>query len=224
MTTLLGQAFRKFISTTCAAFVTWELPREEAARTRRRAAAAKKTSKACEKASVMKQGKQPATTSKSRKRKLFNLCTYKFHALGDYTMTIRLFGTSDSYSTQVVSCIFISMSFLNELFQGELEHRRIKRFFARTNKNNHPHQIAKHERRERRLHSMKLQGAAGIDGKQQTRQSKSLPLDQDPLPYTDPAAHYHISPSTRHFVNITNWLGDNVDDPALQVNYLRFTL
>jgi hypothetical protein len=104
-TTLLGQVFRKFISITCAAFVTRELPREEAARTRRRAAAAaKKTGKASQKHAATKQGKQPAITSKSRKRKPFNLCTYKFHALGDYAKTIRLFGTSDSYSTQVVRC------------------------------------------------------------------------------------------------------------------------
>ena len=41
----------------------------------------------------------------SRKKKL-NLNTYKFHALGDYVTTIRLFGTTDSYSTQLVSSIF----------------------------------------------------------------------------------------------------------------------
>jgi hypothetical protein len=37
------------------------------------------------------------------KVKLLNLLTYKFHALGDYVQTIKLFGTTDSYSTQVVS-------------------------------------------------------------------------------------------------------------------------
>jgi len=35
-------------------------------------------------------------------KKTLNLNTYKFHALGDYVATIRLFGTTDSYSTQVV--------------------------------------------------------------------------------------------------------------------------
>ena len=39
---------------------------------------------------------------RSLKKKL-NLNTYKFHSLGDYVATIRLFGTTDSYSTQVVS-------------------------------------------------------------------------------------------------------------------------
>jgi hypothetical protein len=110
-TTLLGQTLRKFVSTTCAAYVTWELPKEEAARTRRRTAATKNPSKAHGKA-PNKSPREPGQSSmkpKSRMRKAFNLCTYKLHALGDYAKTIRLFGTSDSYSTQVVRCIFISL-------------------------------------------------------------------------------------------------------------------
>jgi hypothetical protein len=34
--------------------------------------------------------------------KVLNLLTYKVHALGDYVQTIRMFGTTDSYSTQIV--------------------------------------------------------------------------------------------------------------------------
>ena len=41
--------------------------------------------------------------SRSSKKKILNLNTYKFHALADYVATIRLFGTTDSYSTLVVS-------------------------------------------------------------------------------------------------------------------------
>jgi hypothetical protein len=101
-TTLLGQLLRKFVDITCAAFVTRELPKEVAARTRRRAAAsAKKASKPINE--IPAKNKASATQSKTGARKLFNLCTYKLHALGDYVKTIRLFGTSDSYSTQVVS-------------------------------------------------------------------------------------------------------------------------
>ena len=43
--------------------------------------------------------------SHSSKKKVLNLNTYKFHALGDYVATIRLFGTTDSYSTMLVSFI-----------------------------------------------------------------------------------------------------------------------
>jgi len=40
------------------------------------------------------------------KVKLFNLLLYKLHALGDYVQTIKLFGTTDLYSTQIVSLKF----------------------------------------------------------------------------------------------------------------------
>lgn len=36
------------------------------------------------------------------KVKVLNLFTYKLHALGDYVNAIRLFGSTDSYSTQIV--------------------------------------------------------------------------------------------------------------------------
>lgn len=53
---------------------------------------------------AMQPSSDPATelSSDSAKVKILNLCTYKLHALGDYVRTIRLFGTTDSYSTQIV--------------------------------------------------------------------------------------------------------------------------
>jgi hypothetical protein len=52
------------------------------------------------------QAPSPAVSAAKGKRpKILNLFVYKLHALGDYTETIRLFGTSDSYSTQIVSII-----------------------------------------------------------------------------------------------------------------------
>jgi hypothetical protein len=94
--TTLGQHLRTFAAKTCSMFVTKELPREEAARGRRKAAAAKKNSKGPQAAP----GSVPVSTG--AKMKVFNLFTYKLHALGDYMNTIRMFGTTDSYSTQVV--------------------------------------------------------------------------------------------------------------------------
>jgi hypothetical protein len=92
-TTALGKIIRHFVNITCAAFKTNELPREEAARGRREAANAKK-------------GKEKATTGtskrKERKERTFIMSTYKLHALSDYVASIRLFGTSDNYTTQVV--------------------------------------------------------------------------------------------------------------------------
>jgi hypothetical protein len=92
-TTSLGTVLRRFVRTTCEAFVTKELPREAEARKRRKPA------------STGKKANTDAPTSKTpekNKRKLFSLSTYKLHALGDYAETIRHYGTSDSYSTQIV--------------------------------------------------------------------------------------------------------------------------
>lgn len=99
VTTSLGRQMRYFAKHTCSMFVTKELQHEEAARGRRRH---KKAATA-----AMNAG-QPAPAVPPPgplKVKLFNLFTYKFHALGDYFPTIRLFGSTDSYSTQTVCCL-----------------------------------------------------------------------------------------------------------------------
>lgn len=75
-----------------AAFNTVELPREAAARSKRE---------------LRSQGTgndsslQPPTQY-SRRPKFLNLHTVKFHFLGDYVPHNRHFGTTDSYSTQLV--------------------------------------------------------------------------------------------------------------------------
>lgn len=94
-TTRLGSALRKFARSTCEDFITVDLPSEEAARGRRKAARATRVSSR----PTTQKGKEKAKGPKTRK---FNLKTYKMHALGDYAKCIRLFGTSDGYSTQTV--------------------------------------------------------------------------------------------------------------------------
>jgi hypothetical protein len=203
---MLGQILRRFVNITCKAFRTQELPRETAARGRRKAAIAAKTGKP-----------PPSTTKKAKARqKYFNLSTYKLHALGDYAKTIRLFGTTDNYSTQVVrfthSYFHLFKNELND--QGELEHRRIKRFYPRTNKVGYPQQIAKHQRRERLLYNL---------SKSSTPENNPTATvsfqESDPLPYTPPTVHHHISNSNRHHINLTAWLGTHSGDPALIVCY-----
>ncbi|KIK11947.1 hypothetical protein PISMIDRAFT_121797, partial [Pisolithus microcarpus 441] len=82
---MLTAQLRHFAEVTCAAFQTKELPSEAAARRR--------------------QQKRPQTNNQSGgpRPKVFNMLTYKIHALGDYVQTIKLFGTTDSYTTQIVS-------------------------------------------------------------------------------------------------------------------------
>jgi hypothetical protein len=164
----LGFILRKFAKKTCSAFETRELVKEVNARTRRKAAtsAKKRGSDNSKGIKAVKSGKgKDKATGKSEKgkekqqdskipkcRKLFNLYTYKLSTLGEYTWAILRYGTTDSYSTQTV-CMHSQSNLLTlKNGQGELEHRRIKRFYARTNKNKtFVSQITKHVRCERVL-------------------------------------------------------------------------
>ncbi|KAK6972044.1 GLOBIN domain-containing protein [Favolaschia claudopus] len=125
-TSELGVEMRRFSRRTCEEYATYELPSEYNRRVRRQA---KKNSKTNSSSTA------PAQTSK--KRKYFNLSTYKWHSVGHYPDIPRV-GTTDSVSTQ----------------NSELAHRRVKQLYALTNKRDIGPQIAKHERRGRILISM----------------------------------------------------------------------
>lgn len=102
VTTTLGAQFREFQQKVCPAFATRELPRETRARER------KSQSKSA--ASTEKRSKN-SDSSTSPKLKSFNLDNYKHHSLGDYVQAIRDFGTTDSFSTQIVSTSFYLFPF-----------------------------------------------------------------------------------------------------------------
>ena len=99
LTTELGKLMRNFRDVTQSAFETFELPKETGARQR---------------SQTSRKGKEKATPSGAtgKKPKNLNLFTYKWHALGDYVQTIRLFGGTDGFSTQVVSLAFIHVDSL----------------------------------------------------------------------------------------------------------------
>jgi hypothetical protein len=88
LTMELGRLMRKFRDVTTSDFATFELPRETEARKRR------------SKGKGTEGTSNPASTS--RKPKTLNLFTYKWHALADYVRSIRLFGGTDGFSTQLV--------------------------------------------------------------------------------------------------------------------------
>ena len=85
----LAAEIRRFQRKTCDEFKTYELPSEVAARYRRQQAQAGPSG--------------PAKPTSTARLISFNVHTYKFHALGDYSRSIRMFGTTDSYTTQTVS-------------------------------------------------------------------------------------------------------------------------
>jgi hypothetical protein len=107
-TTRLGVVLRKFESITCADFVTSELPSEEAARGRRKAAKAKKKGQGEAPMSERRKGNQQATVTSTGpvRQRNFALSTYKLHCLADYPKAIRSFGTTDGFSSQIVSASF----------------------------------------------------------------------------------------------------------------------
>ncbi|KAJ7290637.1 hypothetical protein C8J57DRAFT_1611754 [Mycena rebaudengoi] len=230
VTTQLGRQLRYFRRVTCAAFTTHELPSEEAARGRRRAKKA---------AAASAEGAPPPPPSEGKRLKIFNMFTYKGHSLGDYFRTIRFFGTVDSYSTQPVSWNWLNWGIIDKFCsaQGELEHRRVKRYYARTNRNDAVGQITQLERREAALlkiardqqHAQNTPPIETIEtpsnGTKRKRPGTKpaqtvLPTvdfaETEALPYTPPEAHYHISQSRNYHFNIQQFLTANYGDPAVK--------
>ena len=104
VTMSFGARIRAFQEKTCAAFSTHELEREQAVRLWRQDKV-KKAAGGTNSKVTTETNSQPQKSSSGRQPKQFNLKTYKYHALGDYSHTIRRFGTTDSYSTQPVGLI-----------------------------------------------------------------------------------------------------------------------
>ena len=227
VTTTLGYELRRFRATTCSVFFTTELPKEAAARQRKRgqkAKAAPKVPTLPAQASTSSSSKAPEGSSslpttgpppKKQRRKTFNLSIYKVHALGDYAHTVRLFGPTDSYSTQTVCLVMCFFYVMNTDLdrEGELEHRRVKRLYGRTNKNRAIKQMTKHERRETRL----LRARRAATSQQSTTHPHHVAFsEQDPLPYTDAALH-HISDSKKHGQDAFSFGRLFPNDPATKV-------
>jgi hypothetical protein len=116
-------------------------------------------------------------------------------------------------------------------FKGELSHRLVKQFYARTDKRNHGPQIAAQERRRRVLHitnqRMKDTAATAAANAAATEQdpptintvANTLQPQRDPLPRTPPRQHHHISESKRTWFDIKEFPYMSIleDDPAVEV-------
>lgn len=100
VTSIIGRQLRDFCNITCKDFNTTELPKEAQARAR------KETRRQTKRAPKPSSHALP-TPRMGKRAKTLNLFIYKLHALGDYAEHIRRFGTTDSYSTQIVSIIYL---------------------------------------------------------------------------------------------------------------------
>jgi hypothetical protein len=222
-TITIGRELRSFQAWT-RDFNTVDLPSETAARERRRRK--KATLEKANNSSSPSQDHPVSSRSEKAparsKVKLFNLLIYKFHALGDYVQTIKLFGTTDSYSTQVVSeNPFIHRGSISyKVFaQGELAHRLVKRFYQRTNKKDAIRQITRHERRYVRLRRAR-EAAASPRRRQAHHVSFS---ENDALPPSEADRHHHMSDSKNFPHHLLSFVQQPPHDPAKKV-YLFTTI
>lgn len=139
LTKEFGLLMRQFRDLSCSQFQTVELPREVEAHKRRQKRAQAKQLPASTGTGVRSAGElmasssnssipastaqptpsnvsptpaAPSSRSTSHKLKTLNIFTYKFHSLGDYVWTIRLFGGTDSFSTQLVRFFYSGYYFI----------------------------------------------------------------------------------------------------------------
>ncbi|KAJ7753919.1 hypothetical protein DFH07DRAFT_744109 [Mycena maculata] len=169
--------------------------------------------------------------SGTRTQKLVNFRLGHFACLSPDT--IPSFGTTDSYSTQIVCFVSFSRLFLDtdHEFQGELAHRLVKRFYARTNKRNHGPQIAAHERRQRILRKVRRHmlesdaAAAAAEPAEETSADPSTSANMtrsdlqpasESLPRTPPHHHHQISESRRTWIHATQFVSSQPNDPAVE--------
>ena len=149
-----------------------------------------------------------------------------YNTLGDYVKLIWKFGTTDNYSTQVVSESLLIVSYClpnHNLDQGELEHHQVKCFYSWMNKISFTHAIAKHQQRERLLHRIQEENctiAMAAEGSLPTAGGERPSLhfvNQEPLPNCVPDAHYQVSQGKKYYWDLVAWLSCNKDDKALEV-------
>ncbi|KAL5537155.1 hypothetical protein ACEPAF_978 [Sanghuangporus sanghuang] len=190
----LGKQVRLFKKET-SCYNTRELQREVAAHGRRYIAMVGK-GKGKAKPQSSKQGE---ASHGDPKRKILNINTPKFHALGEYAQAIRRFGTTDSYSTQI----------------GESQHKRVKRMYGRTNKRNAAKDVSKLEGRGRALNRIKSRMDNSVTSK---------PVES--LSKTSPSVHYHMPASQKDSETIGDWIHQHKADAVLRTfrDNLRFHL
>ncbi|KEP45340.1 hypothetical protein V565_285640 [Rhizoctonia solani 123E] len=201
-TAALGRRLRRFEKDITPRYATVETDQEFELRSRREAR-------------ELIRRRAEATTSitqdATKRQTGFSLKTYKLHALGGYVDAIKMFGTTDSYSTQI----------------SELEHRRAKAKARRTNLVNVVKDINKLDRREVHL-SRRAEQLAEAQASEQA--ATSLSNDFMPEPSSNelgtedddvsgrlpvPNERYHIGErGTR--IYLAHFLASRANDPAIQ--------
>ena len=121
-TARLGDLLRDFQKTVCPEYDTYDLPTEEAARSRRqvrKTAAPPPTHVYADSGSEEDEQMQKKAKKKvKRNMRQFNLDSYKLHSLGGYAKAIRQYGTTDNYNSQTVRVFYASEDYLLLVFHN----------------------------------------------------------------------------------------------------------
>ena len=104
----LCQALRYFVGVTCPQYKTKELPCEVNAHTARQRAQAARRADANKNVPKTVKGKQ------------FNTSMYKIHCIPNYPDTIQKYGTTDSYSTQMVGYLYFISKYSSDNCRASL--------------------------------------------------------------------------------------------------------
>ena len=211
----LGRKLRHFQSVVCSHYETLETAREAAARARAQAARANSSAAGAQ------------TNAGGRRRRVFNLCTSKIHALGDYVSEIKAYGSTDGYSTQLVRTLTLlieqrpRVSYL--FLQGEHEHRRVKARYRLTSKNKATAQIVQRDAYDNEMRfKAQLLRDQGIDIPfPQSMHPKSIKKD-GPTRDSRINDRYFIAKDEKGKLGISETLHRYRHDPAYQVSV--FTL
>ncbi|KAJ3543294.1 hypothetical protein NMY22_g3196 [Coprinellus aureogranulatus] len=122
----------------------------------------------------------------------FNITTPKFHFLGDYVKSIRLFGTTDNYSTQL----------------GELLHRFPKRWYKRTSKKNPRKDVMRYERRVARIRELRR-------GMKASRSTSEKAVEEQRIAAQVADTHHYIGSNRRNPIALSAF-GQNIDPETLE--------
>ncbi|KAI1791105.1 hypothetical protein LXA43DRAFT_889833 [Ganoderma leucocontextum] len=196
-TRILGSELQHFAYVTCAAFNTRETQGEYEARKRAEERRTKHTnSEAVHPLSTPFQCRDPATTG--RRPRTFNLQTVKTHFLRDYVATIKMCGTTDSYTTHI----------------GEHEHRHVKAMREHTNNINPDGQVVEMDAHESRMRLMAQElSDIGLDIPGVVSHSGDV---AEPI-VMRPEEQYSIGDTEKNFVDLGDWQEGYPHDPAIQV-------
>ena len=201
----LSRLMRQFERDVCSKYKTKELPKEKAARERRKQQ--KDAAIAATPGARQRQDKAPPAPANPVDadsaqevpskvlHKLLNLFTYKWHALGDYDSTIPIFSTTDNYSTQL----------------GEHAHCHVKRIYRVTNKNEAEQQIGKRTLQAQRM--LQAEFSLAKKGKHSHLPSVNA-SDRVPQDFGE-EEHIYISKSKDHWFDMYNLVSNNREDPAV---------